>query len=96
MGSCYKISLTDLYGIGDSLVEDKSDGCTVVSVPHAPPDDGEASLPRGCDEGTTIGSVLHRVDEQHRAIVRETEVVAPKIYKSIRSKNRCSRINNHL
>ena len=81
MGSCYKTPLTDLYGIGDSLIEDKSDGCTVVSIPHAPPDDSEASLPRGCDEGATVGSVLHRVDEQHRAIVRETEVVAPKIYK---------------
>ena len=73
--------ITDLYGIGDSLIEDKSDGCTVVSVPHAPPNDSEASLPCGRDEGATVGSVLHRVDEQHRAIVRETEVVAPKVYK---------------
>lgn len=81
MGSCYKTSLTDLYGISDSLIEDKSDGCTVVPVPHAPPDNGEASLPRGRNEGATVRSVLYRVDEQHCAIVRETEVVTPKVYK---------------
>lgn len=73
----YNNNYTYLHGIGDSFVVDKFDPCTVVAIPHAPPNDVEASLPRCGDEGTTIGSVLNRVDEQHCPVVGETEVVTP-------------------